>query len=133
VPPGRCLALRAPGAVWVTSWPFAEYVQHDWAGAWVNSIFRKEGDGLASEMIRRAVAHTRDRWPAVPPLGMVSFVDATKVRHKRDPGRCYRKAGFRHAGFTRAGLYVFQMLEEDMPDAEPVPGSQASLFDLEAS
>ncbi len=28
---------------------------------------------------------------------MVSFVDATKVRHKRDPGRCFLRAGFHYA------------------------------------
>lgn len=135
VPPGRCLVLRTEDrtAVWVTSWPMAEYVQHMWAGAWMNSMFRKEGDGLASEMIRFAVAHTRATWPDVPELGMVTFVDASKVRRKRDPGRCYLRAGFRHVGFTAGGLHAFQMLPADMPAALDVPGSQQSLFDLEAS
>ena len=136
VPPGRCLVLRTAdhSAVWVTSWPMPEYVQHAWAGAWINSLFRREdGAHLASDLIRWAVAHTRDKWPAVPTLGMVTFVDASKVRHKRDPGRCYRKAGFRHAGFTAGGLHAFQMLPAEMPEAVPVPGSQAALFDLEAS
>jgi len=36
VPPGRCLVLfgeSATGrALWITSWPFAEYVRHAWAG-----------------------------------------------------------------------------------------------------
>ena len=75
VPPGRCLVLKAPEAVWVTSWPFAEYVKHAWAGAMVNSLFRKEGDGLASDYIRDACAVTRAHWPDLPALGMVTFVD----------------------------------------------------------
>src|SRR6266496_775871 len=35
VPPGRCLVLltEAADALWVTSYPLAEYVQHAWAGA----------------------------------------------------------------------------------------------------
>lgn len=87
VPPGRCLVLRADGpALWVTSWPFPEYVKHDWPGAWVNSVFRREGGQLASDLIRAAVAATRSRWPEVPAFGMVTFVDASKVRGKRDPG-----------------------------------------------
>ena len=49
VPPGRCLVLRAPGALWVTSWPFAEYANHAWAGAWVNSTIRRESGPLASD------------------------------------------------------------------------------------
>ena len=61
-------------------------------------------------------------------------MDATKTRRKRDPGRCYRRAGWRHVGFTQAGLYAFQQLPDGMPEAVPVPGAQMSLFgDLEAS
>jgi len=117
VPPGRCLVLKCPGAVWTTSYPYAEYVRHEWAGAWMNSLFRREPecDHLASDLILAAVAATRWRWD-VPDLGMITFVDAGKVRRKRDPGRCYRRAGFRHVGFTKGGLYALQLLPEDMPD-----------------
>jgi hypothetical protein len=119
VPPGRSLVLltESADALWTTSWPIAEYVRHDWAGAWVNSLFRNESPALASDLIRQAVAATRARWPEVPELGMVSFVDERKVRHKRDPGRCYRKAGFKLVGRTRKEkLLVFQLLETDMPE-----------------
>lgn len=115
VPPGKCLVLLQPKAVWVTSWPIAEYVRHAWAGAWVNSLFRNEGAGLSSDLIREAVAVTRWFWPESPVLGIVTFVDAAQVRRKRDPGRCYRKAGFRHVGFTQSGLYAFQLLPDEMP------------------
>ena len=88
----------------------------------MNSCFRKEGDGLASDLIREAVAVTRWRWPNVPPLGMVTFVDASKVRRKRDPGRCYLRAGFRAVGATKGGLLAFQILPEAMPaPMEPQP------------
>ncbi len=120
VPPGRCLVLMSDDeqSLWVTSWPLAEYVQHAWAGAWVNSTFRREGgDHRASDLIREAVAITRWRWPEVPELGMVSFVDASKVRHKRDPGRCYLRAGFELVGETKGGLLAFQMTPDRMPDA----------------
>lgn len=60
VKPGRCLVMLEPGQnnLWVTSWPFAEYCHHKWAGAWECALFRKEGDGVASEMILEAVAAT---------------------------------------------------------------------------
>lgn len=128
VPPGRCLVLSAPEAVWVTSWPLAEFVQHDWPGAWVNSLFRREGgEVVASEMIRYAVAHTRWWRPDVPALGMVTFVDPRKVRHKRDPGRCYLKAGFRLVGVTKGGLLAFQMIEDEMPAALAPVGAQLAM------
>ncbi len=61
VPPGRCLVLVTPGydALWITSWPFAEYVKHAWAGAWTCSAFRNEGSEIASALILDAVAATR--------------------------------------------------------------------------
>lgn len=126
VPPGRCVVLIATDAraLWVTSWPFAEFVKHAWAGAWVNSCFRNEGEALSSDLIRAAVAVTRSVWSDVPALGMVTFVDASKVRHKRDPGRCYLKAGFRRVGETKGGLLAFQLLPHDMPPASPAAAAK---------
>lgn len=99
VPPGRCVVLLtgAATALWVTSWPFARYVRHAWAGAWVNSLFRNESDQLSSALIVEAVAATCAFYGEPPPLGIVSFVDANKTRRKRDPGRCYLRAGWEPA------------------------------------
>lgn len=124
VPPGRCLVLLTENAdaLWVTSYPFARYVRHAWPGAWVCSCFRNESEHLSSTLITEAVALTRGYWPDdEPELGMVTFVDPTKVRRKRDFGRCYRKAGFRHVGFTKGGLVALQLLPHEMPDAIRFP------------
>jgi len=129
VPPGRCVVLRAGvAAAWITSWPFAEFVRHQWAGAWVNSLFRNESEHLSSGMITLAVAATLAVWPEPPPLGIVSFVDSTKVRRKRDPGRCYRKAGWQHVGYTKGGLLAFQQLPDAMPCPLPALTDQIDLF-----
>jgi len=128
VPPGRCLVLVAERAVWVTSWPFADYVKHAWPGAWLCSCFRNEGAVLSSVLIREAVAATRFYWPDVPALGMITFIDTTKTRRKRDPGRCYRKAGFCVAGRTAGGLVVLQLLPGNMPAAESPLGRLGTLF-----
>lgn len=129
VPPGRCLVLMADGpALWVTSWPFARYVQHAWAGAWMCSIFRNEGPVLSSLLIREAVAATVATWPTVPELGMVTFVDPGKVRHKRDPGRCFLRAGFHRVGLTQKGLVALQLLPEEMPEPLEALGSQGRLL-----
>jgi hypothetical protein len=132
VPPGRCVVLWTEGAVWVTSWPFAKYVQHDWAGAWINSCFRNERPDLylSSRLITEAVAITRWQWPNVPDLGLISFIDPTKVKRKRDFGRCYLKAGFVHAGNTRGGLIAMQLIPDAMPDPMEPRQSQLSLFSL---
>lgn len=121
VPPGRCLVLltRDASALWVTSWPFAEFTRHRWGGAWVNSLFRRESGSLkASELITAAVAVTRWYWPEVPEPGMVTFVDASEVEHKREPGRCYKMAGFERDGETKGGLRAWRMKPEQMPEPE---------------
>ena len=73
---------RAPGS---TEW------------RWRCSIFRNESGHRSSDMIRVATDLTyghwsRRKWPTVP---LTTEVDASKVRRKRDPGRCFIKAGWR--------------------------------------
>jgi len=142
-PPGRCLVLytetTAGKAFWVTSFPFAEYVRHAWAGAWVCSAFRNEGAGTASEMITDALKATRAHFGEPPPLGMVTFIDRLKVKPIKRRGiqywgYTYEIAGFRHVGETKGGLLAFQILPENIPQAEeakPAPNAQLSLFDFE--
>ena len=133
-PPGRATILLTENAdaLWITSWPYAEFVRHDWAGAWVNSMFRRTEDAdlpRASDLIRLAVAHTRHVWPDVPELGMVTFVDERHTTKKDKPGWCYRKAGFRPVGRTRKeGLVALQLLPDDMPEPMPIPASQLEMF-----
>ena len=126
VPPGRCLVLKHRtmegriGALWVTSWPKTEYVKHAWAGAWVNTLFRKECDGTASVFIRAAVAVSLWRYGPAPPLGIVSFIDPLHVkprfiRSRPTWGHSYFKAGFKHVGYTKGGLWALQLLPSDMP------------------
>jgi hypothetical protein len=132
VPPAACRvfllaagALRAPDedAVWVTTHQRAEHVKHAWAGAWVNSLFRNESAHLSSELITEAVAATLAEWPDPPALGIVSFVDASRVRSS-NPGYCYRMAGWQRVGSTKKGLLAFQLLPDAMPAPEPAAGRQ---------
>jgi hypothetical protein len=129
VPPGRCIVLLSTetDALWVSSWPFAEYVKHDWPGAWVNSCFRREPTAArASDLIWDAVSATNYFWP--PPsfpcrhcgheVSMLSFIDTDHVRRKRDYGRCYIKAGWRRCtATTKAGLIVVHVGSAHMPAA----------------
>lgn len=122
VPPGRCAVFVTPthDAVWVTSWPYAEYVKHAWAGAWVCSLFRNESVVRSSVLIEAAVAATRWVWGAAPPLGMVTFIDREKTLPKEVPGWCYRRAKFKHVGETRGGLVVLQLTPHRMPAPAPL-------------
>lgn len=114
VKPGRSLVLWQPDALWVTSWPFAEHVKHDWAGAWECSLFRNEGAGLSSELITEAVAATRWKYGDPPDEGMITFIDTDEVQSD-NPGYCYKCAGFGHVGHTKGGLVAVQMRPSAMP------------------
>ena len=137
VGPGRCMVLltTCENAYWVTSWPFAEYVHHAWPGAWMCSAFRNEGvaDILSSELIIQALACTRWKYPDVPEFGMITFVDRTKVRSKRDPGYCFKKAGFHNVGKTKGGLDALQILPDEMPEmAWPLRSGCQDSFNFDA-
>jgi hypothetical protein len=127
VPPGSCCVFVTHSrlAFWVTSAPIAKYVKHAWAGAWVCSAFRSEGAGCASDLIRMAVAATRAHYEdKIPELGMITFIDRSKVKPifvRGTPtwGFMYLRAGFRVAGETKGGLLALQLFPNAMPPAFP--------------
>ena len=115
-----CVFLTDCGrGLWVTSAP--QYGRHEWRGAWVNSLFRSEGAGVASALIREAIAATRAALGDPPANGMITFINRdmvrpTKVRGRDVWGWCYRKAGFVEVGETKINRHlVLQMLPEAMP------------------
>jgi hypothetical protein len=133
VAPGRCLVLRVPDApvLWVTSWPYPEYTHHEWSGAWTCALFRNEAPDrfLSSDLITAAVAATRAHWGDPPAEGFVTFVDPSKLRPKRDPGRCFRRAGFHPVGLTiRRSFLALHLGADAMPDPVPALGAQDTLW-----
>ena len=131
VPPGRCLVLLTldADALWVTSYPFAEYVRHEWSGAWICSLFRNESNTLSSQLITKAVAATRWKYGEAPSEGFITFVNEGKIRPKKNPGYCYLKAGWKVCGRTKGGLLALQLLESDMPPVEPPCSVQLTFED----
>ena len=84
-------------------------------------------------MIRQAVAATRSHYGEPPKIGMVTFVDRTKVaptlvRGKRVFGWVFRKAGFVECGETKGGLLALKLTPEEMPPAEAAIGQAVDLF-----
>ena len=93
-PPGRVLVLVTPceRAVWLTHWPRADLAL-DGLDAWRCSIFRNEGAGLSSELIKAAMALTAKRWDGPPADGWITWIDTTKIRSAH-PGYCFKQAGW---------------------------------------
>lgn len=73
------------------------------------SVFRNEGDVLSSTLVREADELGWSRWPNEP--RHFTYVDPSKVRAKRDPGRCFLRAGWRYTGrVTKRGLRVLEIV-----------------------
>jgi hypothetical protein len=127
---GYNIVLITPdeAALWVTV--YQPFVDHRWDGAWECSLFRNENREkyLASDLIREALAATRAIWGDPPKQGLITTVNADKVKKKRDPGRCFIRAGFKLVGETTNGLLVFQIEPVDFPPAEAPIGFAPDLF-----
>ena len=91
--PNRRLVLvtHDESAVWVTTWP--QFPQ-DGMDAWRCSIFRNEGAGLSSSLIREAMDLTAELWSDGHPAdGWSTYVDTRKVAGT-NPGYCFKLAGW---------------------------------------
>lgn len=137
VPTGSCLVLytktNTGEAFWVTSAPIAQWVRHQWAGAWICSAFRNEGAEKASILIEQAIAATISYYGPPPDLGFVTFVNESKVRPtivrgKSVWGWTFRKVGFEECGRTKSGLLALQLRPERMPAPTPAIVDQCDLF-----
>lgn len=74
-------------------------LEERFGAGYVCSFFRNEGAGLASDLILSAMEATEEIWG--PPPQWLTMVDPGKVRRKRDPGRCFIRAGYRPVGITK--------------------------------
>lgn len=106
VGPGEKMVLITPGLDAIFVWrrfiddaiPRQEGV--NWA------VFRNESPLLSSDLVRSAVKRARCRWPS---QRLYTYVDPKRVRRKRDPGRCFIRAGWTRCGVTRGGLVILDL------------------------
>ena len=81
------------------------------------AIFRNEGIAKASDLIRAADEIAWQRWPSER---LYTYVHPGKVEHKRQPGRCFLKAGWRYVKDAhgrnvttkKSGLYILERRPE---------------------
>lgn len=105
--PGKNLVLRTSSgdAVWVT-W---SGIRDDGLESHECTIFRNESGHRSSDLIRFAVEATYGEWGELPRDGLITYVDADKVR-STNPGFCFKKAGWKHIGESKKrGLILLQV------------------------
>lgn len=97
--PGEKMVLLTADARAVFVWRRDRFTLNGQTG--INcAVFRNEGSnaGRSSELIQEAKRLAWERWPGER---LYTYVDPKRVRHKRDPGRCFLRAGFHYCGITK--------------------------------
>lgn len=107
--PGRKLVMLTDDERAV--WAVVDNLDPCGAQHWRVTMFRNEGAQLSSDLIREATGRTRDYWrrhyKGEPPVPLTTEIDPGCVRRKRDPGRCFLRAGWKYAR-THRGLVVLE-------------------------
>lgn len=105
-PPGELVLLRNAAGTVAFGWVKSKYKRADGEEGVCCFLFCKEGGARrASEIILEAERFAVERWGATRAF---TYVNPKKVRHKRDPGRCFIKAGWRKVRVNKKGLIVFE-------------------------
>jgi hypothetical protein len=106
VGPGEKMVLLTPDARALFVW--RKFISRRKGETGVNcAVFRNEGStaGRSSELIEAAKQLAWNRWPGER---LYTYVDARKIRPKRDPGRCFLRAGFKLCGTTASGKLILE-------------------------
>jgi hypothetical protein len=96
--PGEKMLLLTPCARALFVW--RRFISKDpsASNADVNcAVFRNEGAGLSSDLIRAAMAAAWRRWPGAR---LYTYVNPRRVRSS-NPGYCFLMAGWRRCGVTK--------------------------------
>jgi hypothetical protein len=103
VGPGQKLVLTTPCRRALFVW--RKFISADGQDGVNCAIFRNEGAGLSSDLIREADASADARWPGERHY---TYVNGREVA-SRNPGYCFIKAGWRKCGITKWNkLLIFE-------------------------
>lgn len=108
LPPGRTLVIRNSEGTMVFGWvwQFPEY-RDDGQLGFNCAIFRNESQQLSSEIILECELLALDTWG---PQRMFTYIDPAKIK-SRNPGYCFKKAGWRYAGTKTDGKVLLEKFQ----------------------
>lgn len=75
------------------------------------AVFRNEGPELSSSLILEAEALAWQRWPGER---LYTYVNPRKIK-SRNPGYCFKMAGWNICGKTKRGFVILEKLPLDTP------------------
>jgi hypothetical protein len=104
--PGDNLVLVSPDGSALFVWYRALVPRRDGQQGVNCSVFRNEGSGRSSDLIREAMAIAWQRWPGAR---LFTYVDPRRIR-STNPGWCFLCAGWRHCGRSKTGKVLLEVL-----------------------
>lgn len=102
VGPGERIVLLGPSADALFVW--RKFIDDSGQRGVNCAIFRNETANRASEMILDAEWYAWQKWPRER---LYTYVDAAELPGTC-PGYCFRRAGWKSAGYTKGGLLVME-------------------------
>ena len=112
--PGECMVLLTKCGQAAFAWQYNTVERYDKQTGVCCTIFRNEGAGLSSDLIREADELAWQRWPEQ--LRHFTYVDEVKTSRRRSrhasPGRCFIAAGWRECGRSKEGLVLLDRHKE---------------------
>jgi hypothetical protein len=103
--PGEKIVLLTPRARALFVW--RKFISKDGQQGVNCAIFRNEGAGRSSDLIRAAMELAWARWPGER---FYTYVNPRRVRSS-NPGYCFQLAGWRRCGITKTRkLLIFEVL-----------------------
>lgn len=102
--PGFTMVLLTPCARALCAW--RKSIRDDGQQGVNCAVFRNEGAGLSSDLIKSAERFAWDRWPGERHF---THVDPREVR-STNPGFCFIAAGWRRCGYTKDGLHILERM-----------------------
>lgn len=100
VGPGEKLVLLTPDARALFVW--RKFISADGQQGINCAVFRNEGAGVSSDLIRAADELAWERWPGER---LYTYVNPRKIR-STNPGYCFLMAGWRKCGVTKCRRLV---------------------------
>lgn len=106
VGPGSKCVLVTPGADAFFIW--RKFIDGSGQAGINCAAFRRDErcPAKASELILAAEPFAWAKWPCE--TRFYTYVNADRVRRKRDPGRCFMRAGWTPCGKTKGGLLILE-------------------------
>jgi len=104
--PGEKLVLLTGDAKALFVW--RKFISMDNQDGVSCAVFRNEGAGVSSELIKAADEIAWNRWPGAR---LYTYVDGRRVK-SRNPGYCFLMAGWRRCGMTKSGLIIMEIFPD---------------------